>query len=584
MLLMRPLCQALKSSIWSRFVASAVAAIALAASAQAADAERQKLVQAHLQFGEFGPALKVAKAAADPKDKAELLALVADAQLRAGDPSGASGSIRQIPDVPQRQQAGRQLTNQQGLNGGIAIDFQSLITLIMEETSGGWESDGSGTGTITPYQQGVRVDPQGVLTRMSKEESTGRLKDLGLRAREALLNQDVSTVSDLRVVSLTRLERSVASRIAEGKPAVESQKLLGGLTKVTNVFVYPDLGEIVLAGPAEPWKYNDAGIAVGAKSGRPILQLDDFVDVLRAFTRSNGEQLFTCSINPRPEGLKQLKDLVERSNARGPLPAGAVSGWTKQLQAALGKQDIVYSGIDPESRVARVIIEADYRMKLIGIGKSSNEAKIPSIFDLMTVAEQRESKLDALRWWLTMKYDSVLHSADGHSFEFVGSSVRCQSENQYLDSIGQQVPTGQSDGANRLFAENFTKRYEELAKQDLVFGDLKNVFDLALVASLIHNQGAAKKAHWNYGVFAADGLYETQKFSKPVEVDSVVNHRVYRGRDIVVQVAGGVRADLGIVVNDGALFQAKPQVQATAEQASKAKQAVTDKRWWWDAK
>lgn len=581
--MLRPMRHAFGVRFFKGFVATALATAALSSLAQAGDAARQNQVASHLQFGEFGLAIEVAKAAADPKEKADLLALVADAQLRAGDPTGASGSIRQIPDVPQRQQAGRQLTNQQGLNGGLAIDFQSLIRLIMEETSGGWEQDGSGTGTITESQQGVRVDPQGVLMKVSKEENSGRLKDLGVRAREALLNDEIAQVSDLRVVSLTRLERSVAARLSEGKPIVESQKLMGGLTKVTNVFVYPELGEIDLAGPAEGWKYNDNGVPVGVKSGRPVLQLDDLVDVLRTFSQGNGPQLFTCSINPKPEGLKQLKDLVERSNARGPLAAGAVGGWTKQLQTALGKQDIVYSGINPESRVARVIIEADYRMKLIGIGKSTNEAKIPSIFDLMTAAEQKSSKLDALRWWLTMKYDSVLHSADGNSFEFVGSSVLCQSENQYLDSMGQQVQTGQTEGANRLFAENFTKRYEELAKYDLAFADLKNVFDLALVATLVHNQGAAKKVGWNYGVFANDGLYETARFERPLEVDSVVNHRVYRGRDIVVQVAGGVRADLGVVVNDPSLFHAAPKVAESSSKAE-AKNDIAAKRWWWDAK
>ncbi len=581
--MLRPMRQAFGFRHFKSFAAAAFAAAAMSGLAQAADAGRQTQVAAHLQFGEFARAIEVAKAAADPKEKADLLAMVADAQLRAGDPSAAGGSIRQIPNVPQRQQAGRQVTNQQGLNGGIAVDFQSLIQLIMEETSGGWETDGSGTGTITQNQQGVRVDPQGVLAKLSKEENSGRLKDLGVKAREALLNDEISQLSDMRVISLTRLERSVAARLAEGKPIVESQKLMGGLTKVTNVFVYPDLGEVVIAGPAEGWRYNDEGVPVGVKSGRPVLQLDDFVDVLRSFSTNSGSQVFTCSINPKPDGLKQLKEMVERSNARGPLAAGAVTGWTKQLQSALGKQDIVYSGINPESRVARVIIEADYRMKLIGIGKSANDAKIPSIFDLMTVAEQKSSKLDALRWWLTMKYDSIQHSPDGNSYELVGSSVLCQSENQYLDSLGQQVQTGQTDGANRLFAENFTKRYEELAKYDLVFADLKNVFDLALVASLVHNQGAAKKAGWSYGVFAADGLYETARFEKPREVDSVVNHRVYRGRDIVVQVAGGVRADLGVVINDQSLFRESAKAAATSDKAE-SKKDVAPKRWWWDAK
>ena len=548
-------------------------------------AQRQGLVASHLEFGEFARAIEISKTATNAEEKSQLLALVANAQIKAGDTSSSRGSIRMMSDSSQRQQSLNQLTAERSLAGGAQADFTQIIALIRSETNGMWEdTDGTG-GSMSEFTQGVRVDPAGALTKLSKEEQSGQLRDLGVRAREALLNEDVAALSDLRVVSLTRLERSVAARLSEGKPLVESQKLMGGLTKISNVFVYPDLGEVVIAGPSEAWKYNENGVAVGVKSGRPVLQLDDFVAVLRAFSDSDGNnRFFSCSINGRQEGLKQLKDLVEKTNARGPLPAGAaVTNWVGQLQKALGPQDIVFTGINPESRAARVIIEADYRMKMIGIGKSVNDAKIPSIFELMTVQEQKSGKLDALRWWLTMKYDSILHSPDGTSFELVGSSVLCQSENQYLNDLGQQVQTGQSEGANRLFAETFTRRYEELAKYDLVFADLKNVFDLSLVASLVHNQGAAQKAGWSYGVFANDGAYHPAIFDRPREVDSVVNHRVYRGRDIVVQVAGGVRADMGSVLDDSKVYVTGTQVSAVASKAG-AKQVVPANRWWWDAK
>ena len=194
------------------------------------------------------------------------------------------------------------------------------------------------------------------------------MKELGIEARSALLNGDLTKTSNLRVVSLTRREEAVARRIAEGKLPVESQRLMGGLTKITHIFVYPEDAEIVVAGSAESWDYNDNGVAIGTESGRPVLQLDDFVDVLRTFTGS-GQKFFSCSIDPRPEGLKALKDYVNATSKRPLSPGGGVRTWTAQLQKKLGMQDIVYSGISPQSRVARVIIEADYRMKLIGIGK-----------------------------------------------------------------------------------------------------------------------------------------------------------------------------------------------------------------------
>ena len=207
--------------------------------------------------------------------------------------------------------------------------------------------------------------------------------------------------------------------------------------------------------------------------------------------------------------------------------------------------------------------------------------KIPSIFDLMSVEEQKSGKLDALRWWLTMKYDSVRHSSDGDAFEFVGSSVQCLSENQFLNTQGQQVLTGKSEGANLAFAQTFSSKYEELAKQDLVFADLRNVFDLALVASLLEHRQIARQTGWNYGCFSGDGAYRTRVYDAPLEVESVVNHRVYRGRDIVVQVAGGVRADLGEVLTKK--LTAGPRMEDDAEKAQ-ASVELPARRWWWDAK
>lgn len=543
---------------------------------------RSERIAAHLEFGEFSNAIEVAKGEEDGTKRSELLQQIATAQMKIGDFDAAMGSIRGMPDHNVRLDARADHTAQQAMAGGSQADFTELISLIQSETNGMWEDiDGAG-GTISQFQQGVHVDPTGVLALASAAEHSGRLKELGIEARSALLNGDLTKTSNLRVVSLTRLEEAVARRISEGKLPVESQRLMGGLTKITHIFVYPEDAEIVVAGPAESWDYNDNGVAIGTESGRPVLQLDDFVDVLRTFTGS-GQKFFSCSIDPRPEGLKALKDYVNATSKRPLSPGGGVRNWTAQLQKNLGMQDIVYSGISPQSRVARVIIEADYRMKLIGIGKFDFDkgTKISSIFDLMNVEEQKSGKLDALRWWLTMKYDSVRHSSDGDAFEFVGSSVQCLSENQFLNTQGQQVLTGKSEGANLAFAQTFTSKYEELAKQDLVFADLRNVFDLALVASLLEHRQIARQTGWNYGCFAGDGAYRTRVYDAPLEVESVVNHRVYRGRDIVVQVAGGVRADLGEVLTKKLI--AGPRMEEDAEKAQ-ASVELPARRWWWDAK
>ena len=68
----------------------------------------------------------------------------------------------------------------------------------------------------------------------------------------------------------------------------------------------------------------------------------------------------------------------------------------------------------------------------------------------------------------------------------------------------------------------------------MVFADTQNVFDLALVSVLIQHENLDNKANWDLGSFAPHGAYMPARYAAPKEVDSVVNHRVYNGKDIVV--------------------------------------------------
>ncbi len=547
------------------------------------DNEARNKVDRQLAFGEFAAALETAQTVGDPKERADLFQRVANAQMKAGDAAASRGTMRRIDQPEQRMQAqGQQARQQTMLGGGVFADFASLIKLIEEETSGPWFTKDQEGGTITEYQNGVAVNPNGLLMQLKKEEHTGRLKAMGVTARRADLNADVAKRSELRLISLTRLEREAVKRLTEGRPVVETMKNLAGLTQIKFLIVEPESHDVLIGGTSEAWRYDSNGNPVGIDSGRPMVQLDDLVTVLRTFS-NDGLQNFGCSFNPRQEGLKQLQTFVEQSQARGPLSAGApVKNWVNQLQSKLGPQDIELWGVPRDSRVARVVTEADYRLKMIGIGKLEGGAHVPSIFELMTVEEQKSGKLDALRWWLTMKYDSVLHSPDHNVFEIQGPSVQCLSENQYLTETGERVGTGQADATNRTFAENFTKHYAELAQRDVAFADLQNVFDLALVAALLKNEGIASRIGWEVGSFAPNGMYQPASYAAPREVESVANHRVYRGKDIVVQVAGGVRGDLMTVVKDRQVMKSSDALKPMTARAKATD--LPDGRWWWDVR
>ncbi len=570
-------------STWNQLLQRAIAGttlcVGLSSAAFAASPAAQ--VRAHLAAGEFGQAEVIAGQVKEVAQRDALLGEVAAAQLAVGDTFGASRTAARISSGGGRQMVEGQAAQQVSLRGGFGADFQPLMDLIQQETSGPWDADEPGTGTISSFESGVRVDPHGVLSRVTKEEKTGRLEALGIRARQAALNPDIAAASKLRMVSLTRLEKEVARRLEAGETVVESMKQLAGLSQIQYVFVYPEENEVVLAGPAEGWRYNESGMPVGQTTGKPTLQLDDLVTVMRTFSQG-GQNMFGCSIDPKAEKLAELKTFVEASQKSGPLDAAKVRGWTQKIGQTLGRQDISIYGVPRDSRVARVILEADYEMKLVGIGKVDGGSNVPDYFELLAKNPAANAgTLDALRWWMTIKSDEVLHSADHNTFEIRGTSVRCQSENQFLTQNGERVSTGKAEPINQQFAKNFTEHFADLAAREHVFADLEGVFDLALTAALIEREGVAQRIEWDGGVFAASGSYKTASYGVPKEVDTVVNHRVFNGKDIVVQVAGGVRVDV-----TAAMEEAGSKESATLSGvASTAKpSALPEGRWWWDAK
>ena len=63
------------------------------------------------------------------------------------------------------------------------------------------------------------------------------------------------------MVSLPRLEKQVQLRLAAGRPPTEAMQVLAGLQRIQYVFVYPESGDLVLAGPAGDWNVGPEGLA-----------------------------------------------------------------------------------------------------------------------------------------------------------------------------------------------------------------------------------------------------------------------------------------------------------------------------------
>lgn len=462
-------------------------------------------------------------------------------------------------------------------NGGSQADFQTLMTLIMEQTSPPalWIQNGDEIGSMSPFLQGVFVGAPGIAEAIAMTSDNSRLVTAAELARTANANNDVHESSRLRLVSLPRLEQHIQDLKAAGKPVTEDMKTLAGLTSVEFLFVFPETGDVVIGGPAGDWKKADGERYVNVETNHPTLQLDDLVTLSRTFS-SNGQGFFMCTIDPKPEQVKAVKELAQNLK----LSAGNVREVTEKLEKTLGLQNVHVAGVPADSRVASVIVDADYQMKLIGIGEREGAKGMKSYFELASREERRGSAMDALRWWMTVGYDAIQVSPNGLSYEFSGRAIRCQSENQIVGNDGVRKSTGQADGANAEFAQLFTEHLPELAQQDVAFADLQNIFDLALATTIVNSMGLQRQAGWQPEVFTVGSDFETKSVDVPEELMTAANFKTYRGGEIMIQVAGGVRADLKSVVSDPKNFEISPEVAKAAKNASPVGQGS---RWWWDA-
>ena len=226
------------------------------------------------------------------------------------------------------------------------------------------------------------------------------------------------------------------------------------------------------------------------------------------------------------------------------------------------------------------------------MGLEPSIAEVPSFLARVELTpEGTVPPLDVVRWWFTMNYDDVFSDEAKQVFTFTGTGVRVLSENELLGEQGKRIHTGQSHGPTKSFAQDFTKHYGKIADQYPIYRELKNVFDMALVANLIRQFHLAEQTDWHVSFFGppkADQLsYPVRKSPAPVCVDSVMNERVINVRKqnstvkhTLVGVSGGIDFDASKVIS---IDQIKFSNTTKLTDAGAAARPADDQpNWWWD--
>ncbi|RIK73087.1 MAG: hypothetical protein DCC68_25480, partial [Planctomycetota bacterium] len=248
------------------------------------------------------------------------------------------------------------------------------------------------------------------------------------------------------------------------------------------MFLFPDTKDIVIAGPAEGYLSDPTGRTIGIETGRAVVQLEDLVVALRAFGPSaKGPAVIGCSIDPTKEGLVNLqKALVEvgRKMRTKPTPQQA-NDVANHLRDALGLQNVTVNGVSPKTHFAKVLVEADYKMKLIGIGMDTKPVK--NMVSYVDVANPAAVSRNALkRWFFVPNYECVRVADDHEAMELVGDGVKLVGEDEVVGGDGNRTQTGTADAGSKKFTDSFTKAYPEIARRATVYGELRNLIDLSV--------------------------------------------------------------------------------------------------------
>ena len=376
---------------------------------------------------------------------------------------------------------------------------------------------------------GISIDAGGIVRSLEPAAAEGLAAD----RRRALADAGLpGKAGELRKVSLARVVAAVREAATRGTPLPADVLLLGGLQRITHVFVDTDGHDIVLAGPADAAVVDARGTIVGAGNGRPLLQLEDFLVALRAIdaARAGGME---CSIDPSPEGIRSLQQFLAAQQVMGPDAQAVFRG----MEEALGPQTVRVGGVPADSRFARVLVAADFRMKRIGMGlEPSGLTELPSYLSMIPVG----GKATALpRFWLEAEYDPIARDADELAWRLTGRRMKCVTETDRMDQGAVARGRGQADPAAQRWCAAMTRHYDRLAAVHPVFAELENCVDLAVVAALIHDRQLADRAGLDLGPLLDETLLTLPVYEAATTVPTIATG-IRRGTTWVVAASGGI--------------------------------------------
>lgn len=421
---------------------------------------------------------------------------------------------------------------------------------------------------------GITIDAEGVVHGEFGKDATGKLDKKRLEAASRRsLSADVNAAAPLRKVSLVRMEAACGPFADRQESVPAEMQFLAGLQRIDYLFVLPESKDVVIAGPAEGFAADEGGRMLGVSTGRPPLRLDDLIVALRTVAKGGS---LGCSIDPKPANLARLNDYL-RQNSPASNIADAQARYD-EMANILGMQDIRVWGVPGDSHYSKVLVEADYRMKLIALGLERPPVKaLQSNLAMTTVGGNT-----AHRWWFTPLYEAFVRSPDGLAYGLAGQRTQLVAQDEIVNEAGERSDAPVTRISTTKFAQQFTEKFPELASVSPIFAELQSLVDLAVVAALLKKEQLPEQAGWKMGLFLDEQRATVAKWNVPRHIHSVANHKTVLRSRVIGLVSGGVSIDPENVLSrinyaddaDGKLNEARRSARSQHNDSAHS--------WWWD--
>lgn len=283
-----------------------------------------------------------------------------------------------------------------------------------------------------------------------------------------------------RCLSLRVLNKLVTDSLAEGKPVPKECLNLAGISFVEGYLVQEDeVKDLILFGLVT--------------TNRPSLHLDDLVVFLRSASRNDSPP--SCSLDPVSENNRRLDHLMGslRSLPRDP------NSLTRVLSNAVGPQIVWVGGVPTNSRIAHVMIDADYHMKKVSQGHLS----LPGITSPLDIRQgelgasaipSNNRPINRSRFWFHLGADAPAFEHDEGVVRLTHCPVALLTKKQLQEADGKlsDDASGEDSRAEK-FAQLMSYSFTDLARRVPEYADLENLYRLrAIVLAIQHRDDLGK--------------------------------------------------------------------------------------------